>query len=411
MKSPITNTLIAKLLPQAKPYDVRDEKLIGFIVRVNPTGKMTYMCEYARGKRIMLGKVGVLTPMQARDKARNLLADFTKGNDPYLTKKQANKVPTLRSFLENEYAPWHKSHAKKGKQDIQRIKIHFLETFGDKRLTEIDTRSVEKWCIKRINDGIKPATINRDITTLKSLFSKALKSELITTHPLNKLKPYKVDKQTKVRYLSKDEELRLRNALDVREKQLKELRKNSNEWRTAQGYEPLFNFSSGNFIDHAKSLVILSLNTGLRRGELLNLRWENVDFAAATLSVAGDTTKNSLTRHIPLNSEALHILKDWRQQSDNRILVFPHKGESEFTNLRRAWCRILKIAQIENFRWHDMRHHFASRLVMASVDLNTVRELLGHSDIKMTLRYAHLAPEHKAEAVAKLIDKSVPNYA
>lgn len=110
-----------------------------------------------------------------------------------------------------------------------------------------------------------------------------------------------------------------------------------------------------------------------------------------------------MTRYIPLNSEALETLKQWRKQTLGEGLIFPNKNDAKFSNLRKAWHTILKQAEIVNFRWHDMRHHFASRLVMASVDLNTVRELLGHSDIKMTLRYAHLAPEHKAQAVEKLV--------
>ena len=123
------------------------------------------------------------------------------------------------------------------------------------------------------------------------------------------------------------------------------------------------------------------------------------------LTIEGTYAKSGKTRHIPLNSEALDVLKSWRQQTDSVNLVFPNKNGAPFDNVKKAWTGILSEAKITNFRWHDMRHHFASRLVMADVDLNTVRELLGHADMTMTLRYAHLAPEHKANAVEKLVQK------
>jgi integrase len=108
-------------------------------------------------------------------------------------------------------------------------------------------------------------------------------------------------------------------------------------------------------------------------------------------------------RHIPLNTEALSTLREWKAQSDESAeLVFVGKNGGSFDNIKKSWWAVLASAKINDFRWHDLRHHFASMLVMGGVDLNTVRELLGHADIKMTLRYAHLAPQVKADAVAKL---------
>ena len=105
--------------------------------------------------------------------------------------------------------------------------------------------------------------------------------------------------------------------------------------------------------------------------------------------------KSGKSRHIPLNNEAMMVLEQWqRQQPAGRL--FPVRS------FKTAWGALMAAAEIDGFRWHDMRHDFASKLVMAGVDLNTVRELMGHADLKMTLRYAHLAPAHLAEAVAKL---------
>tara|TARA_R110002072_G_scaffold262601_1_gene421404 strand:+ start:18477 stop:18938 length:462 start_codon:yes stop_codon:yes gene_type:complete len=119
--------------------------------------------------------------------------------------------------------------------------------------------------------------------------------------------------------------------------------------------------------------------------------------------IIGDIAKSGKTRYIPMNNECFDTSKKWHEQSQLDIeLVFPSKNNKPFDNVKSSWTKLLELAGIKNFRWHDMRHHFASRLVMAGVDLNTVRELLGHSEISMTLRYAHFAPEHTAGAVAKL---------
>jgi integrase len=142
----------------------------------------------------------------------------------------------------------------------------------------------------------------------------------------------------------------------------------------------------------------------MRRGELFALTWESVDLAGGRITVHGATAKSGKTRHIPLNGEALAALRGWREQSPaNSGLVFPSRRGEALTHVRRAWESALRSAGIKRFRWHDLRHTFASKLAMAGIDLNTVRELLGHSDYAMTQRYAHLAPEHKAAAVAKLV--------
>jgi integrase len=144
------------------------------------------------------------------------------------------------------------------------------------------------------------------------------------------------------------------------------------------------------------------MNTGLRRGEVLKLRWGSVDFNRRLLTVEGRNAKSRQTRHVPLNEEALSVLRRWREQSGAGMRVF-----DVVTGFQTAWEKILQRAGMSNFRWHDLRHHFASRLVQHGVPLNTVRDLLGHSTVGMSLRYAHLAPDQRREAVAKLNEKPV----
>lgn len=95
----------------------------------------------------------------------------------------------------------------------------------------------------------------------------------------------------------------------------------------------------------------------------------------------------------------MSMLKQWREQVNGEQRVFQVK-----TGFKSAWSPLLERAKITKFRWHDLRHHFASRLVQVGVPLNTVRDLLGHSSVAMSLRYAHLAPDQRREAVAKLAE-------
>jgi integrase len=146
-------------------------------------------------------------------------------------------------------------------------------------------------------------------------------------------------------------------------------------------------------------IVLLAINTGLRKGELLSLQWHDINFDNKILTVDFQNAKSGNTRHLPLNIKAFNELIQWQKLSGNEGYVFKDRNNQPLKDFPSLWGEILDEANIADFRFHDLRHHFASKLVMASVDLNTVRELLGHSDLKMTLRYAHLAPEHKAAAV------------
>ena len=117
------------------------------------------------------------------------------------------------------------------------------------------------------------------------------------------------------------------------------------------------------------------------------------------LTVRAGYAKSGKARHVPLNEEALEVLKEIRPNTK------PNQKLFEVETFNKSWHGVLESAEIDDFRFHDLRHTFASNLVMAGVPLNTVRDLLGHGDIQMTLRYAHLAPSHVAEAVAMLDQK------
>lgn len=402
MKITLTNTIVSKLESKKNRYDVWDAKLTGLYVRVFSTGKKTYRCFCRHDgikSNVTIGKVELFTVSEAREKAKVILGNAAQGIVPEPRANKKNKL-TLCEFIEKEYAPWRLTNRKDGKSEIEKLRTKFLETFGNLEFKKINLLQVERWRSKRLNT-VSASTVNRDVAALKVVFSRALDWGFIEENPLAKLKQIKTVDEGIVRYLENDEETRLRKSLDDREEKLKHARDSGNQWRKERGYELMPEFNG----DYLKPMVLLSINTGLRKSELLGLVWEHINFYTKLLSIPGSESKSKKTKHIPLNKEAYNVLKSWKEISNNaRGLVFQNHDGKKFTDIKKVWESLRKAADIKNFRWHDMRHHFASRLVMAGVDLNTVRELLGHADIKMTLRYAHLAPEHKARAVEKLIE-------
>jgi integrase len=411
MQAAVTQKLVTTLRTQAKageipkPIEVRDPDIKGFILRVQPSGTAAYIIQLARAKRLTIGDAAILTPAQARQKAKAALGALAEGRDPRTALKAAEtaQVATLGAFIEDHYLPWAKANRKSGDATVARIRACFLAEFGDTPIDRLTPMALERWRLGRLQQGRTVATVNRDLMSLKAALARAVDWELIDRHPLDKIKPGKVDTAGVVRYLSPDERSRLYAALEARDAEARAARDRGNAWRQERGRDLLPPI--GSFADHLTPMVVLSLNTGLRRGEVFGLKWTDLDLNRATLVIRGEGAKSGKTRHLPLNDAAVQALRTWHSQCpEGEVLVFPGRTGEKLNNTKRAWAGVLADAGITGFRWHDMRHDFASRLVMCGQDLNTVRELLGHSDLTMTLRYSHLAPQHKADAVAKLVN-------
>lgn len=380
--------------PRASAYEVRDSEVRGFLLRVLPSGRKVYYLQTERGKRVRIGEAPSVTPALAREKAKELKARVELGEDVSVPRR----LPTLERFIEDTYKPHFEAHHANSKN------LDNLKRMGPLlklRLDKVTRAKVREWREERLEVGASPATVNRNVNALKACLAYAVEIGKLRDHPLRSLKRLKVEEENRVRFLDEGEEKRLRAALDAREDRIRAERRSANDWRSQRGYELLPYLDNHPFADPLKPMVLVSMNTGIRQGELFSLRWRQV---GESLSVDAGNAKNRRTRHIPLNREAKAALEGWRELSDSTELVFPGRGGGRRDNVRKAWLAVLEDAKIENFRWHDLRHHFASKLVMRGVPLNTVRELLGHSDLKMTLRYAHLAPDHTQAAVELLSD-------
>lgn len=391
--------------PEADPYRIWDTVVPSLFLRVQPSGIKSFNVQWSRTSSRALGKWPGVTVEAARTKARAVLVETDQHGAPLAVieanKPEAERPITFGDFISKHYEPWALTHQKQGKATIDAIKAQFGE-FDNKLLTELCAFDVERFKARRLREGRKPATVNRDLDRIRGALSRAVDWGMLPAHPLKAVKRTKGDDNTRVRYLSDDEEKRLRKALEEREAQRRQQRDQGNVWRRERGHEELPAFPADGYTDHLAPMVLIALNTGLRRGELLGLTWESVNLGSKLLTVAAGTAKSRKARHIPLNAEAVDVLTRWKKQGKGAGLVFPAPKGGRMTHINSSWEGLVSDAKLMDFRFHDCRHDFASKLVMAGVDLNTVRELLGHADIKMTLRYAHLAPDRLAAAVAKL---------
>lgn len=267
-----------------------------------------------------------------------LLSEFIK---EYLKMSEVNKVP----------------HAVE--MDIIALR-NFKEILGDVYLNEIRERHIEDYKIKRLKQ-IAPATVHREMNTVKNMFKIALRRGIINEDPCLYVKKPQ-EPPGRVRYLAKEEIPLLLN----------ECKK----------------------IPYLYLFVVIGLNTGMRKSEILGLKWSDIDFENKLIHL--EKTKNRERADILINSTTEEALKTYQKENGFNDKIFPVK------ELKKSFKGAKDRAGITNFRIHDLRHTFASYLVMNNIPLSVVKELMRHKSFKMTLRYAHLSPQQKRFAVEKL---------
>lgn len=240
--------------------------------------------------------------------------------------------------------------------------------FGHRKLRDITTGMIQKYVDdRRLSKSVRgrpfaPATVNRELMCLSAIFREAVKRGHVEKNPARGVKQLPEDNII-VRYLSDEEEAALLGACNAT----------------------------------LKPMVLTSLHAGLRRGEVLSLTWENVDFEQRLLKLV--RTKSKKTRYVPINAVLLETLKAAPKYRDCPYVFANPKTKTRWRDKNISWKYALKKSGVKNFRFHDLRHTFASRLVQAGVPLKVVQELLGHSNILVTMRYAHLGPTDMRDAV------------
>jgi len=400
-----------------KPVDIRDTERPGLVARVTKTGMVTFYLDYRNsgGQRrwLKLGRYGPEFGIsKARASALKYQNNVLEGQDPRRDRQDEREAAarTLGSFIEGPFTNQVNAELRSADTLLARLKANFAPWWGD-AISGVTKSRVRDWRTVRLNAGVKPATVNRDVAALSSVLSAAAAAGIIPRNPVaRELKPLKVDRNARCRYLKPDELARLMEAMKARDRKMAEKRASANAWRKGRGYPLLPSLKS--YGDHLTPIVILALNTGMRRGELLGLQWRNVNLENNVITLAGEQdesggggTKSGRTRHIPMSKAVREAVEAWKEQQGEvwpAGFVFPGPGGERMKSLKTAFTRLLKDARIKDFRFHDCRHHFCSMLVQRGVPLAKVKELAGHSTIQLTERYAHLAPDDLTAAIAVL---------
>ena len=273
---------------------------------------------------------------------------------------------THRSYAESERhgALW---KAALSGRTLREVVTGDVERYKARRLAG-ELRPTDRRKGKRRRGPVLPATVNREMSFLRRIFNVAIADGLAETNPV-KSKLFAKENNARTRFLTDDEETRLRKAIGEA------------EWPK----------------------VALAMHTGLRRGEQFGLRWEDLDFAVGIITIP--RSKSGEARRVPMNDEARELLRSLPSRLKS-AWVFSSQNDKTPLDAKNLVSRVflpaLEKAGITGLHWHDLRHTFASRLVMAGVDLRTVQELMGHQSYEMTVRYSHLAPAHTLEAVQRL---------
>jgi integrase len=287
--------------------------------------------------------------------------EVKKAKGEYLGVHEVKKI-TVADFL-GEYLTWASVNKGANTYALNRFCADRLRGAFTSHLSGITAKQVEDYKVRR-RAVVSPATVNRELALLKHMCTKAVEWGYLKVNPLGSVKFLK-EPPGRLRYLTREETDALIAACPL----------------------------------HLRPIVVVALHTGMRKGEVLGLTWQNIDFGASTITV--HHTKNNEPKVIPMNQTLREELQRLPRHLHSAYVFCNVQGQP-YDEVKRSFKTACRKAGIEDFRFHDLRHTFASYLVMNNVNLKAVQHLLGHKDIRMTLRYSHLSREHLQAAVGTL---------
>jgi len=255
-------------------------------------------------------------------------------------------------------------------RDEVSVNLHLVPYFGKEYLFNISPHKIFSYQSKRLAEGVCNATVNREVACLKHLLNTAVSWKRIKANPI-KAVPKLKEPPGRLRYLTLEEINKLLGLCPLPPNPL-------------------------------RAIVIVALTTGMRKSEILGLKWDYIKPNDRFILLP--VTKNNTVRVVPMNNTLLNALVDLPRESE---FVFWNARGKHLGDVKRSFATACRKAGIENFRFHDLRHTYASHLTMRGVHMRALQELLGHKDIKMTQRYSHLSPDQLQGAV-RLLDDIIP---
>lgn len=349
-----------------------DTSTKGLCLEVRVTGGKTFYLRYTddRGKTryVKLADAADVSLAQARTLCDRMRTKLAMGVDPLAEKSAKKQVPTFEAFAWERYLPFVQANKRSWQTDETLLRTHLIPAFGKKHLDEITPEDVLKLQQKGLKDGAAPGSVNRRVILLRYMFNLAVrdwKVPGVTSNPTHGIRLLP-ENNKKERYITAEEMARLYKAVQ-------------------SSQNPMLQY-----------IVAFLTLTGARRNEVLHATWKDFDLARGNWRIPD--TKSGHARHVPLNDGALRILDQMGGKSRSEYVFGNPKTGHHYTHIFSAWNTARKNAGLPDVRLHDLRHTFASLLVNNGRSLYEVQKLLGHTQVKTTQRYAHLARETLIEA-------------
>jgi integrase len=372
-------------------YVLWDSALRGFGVVVSPSGTKTFIVRYRPKRRsgpkryVTLGRYGPVTVERARDKALKILGAVANGDDPAANLAEDKMSVTVAEAVENFLA----EHVlTKRKPTTMALYAHLARKYIGPALGGHRLKDVTKADVARFHNSMraKPYTGNRALAMLGSLYTWAGRRGLVPEefNPTKRLEKFRESRRE--RFLGSDELQRLGEALRAAE--TTGIPWEIEETRPTAKHAPKPDKRLTVVSPFAVAAIRLLLFTGCRRGEILNLRWEEVDFQRGVAMLRDSKTGR---KPVLLGAPALRVLADLPRVGP--YVIVGEDPTKPRVGLKRPWDAIRKRAGLQGVRIHDLRHSFASRGAGAGLGLPVIGRLLGHSQPSTTARYAHLADD------------------